>query len=73
MKQGNPCEITPLDFWAAKSPSTASRAQRAADKVERAKMEMERTATVRAMTACVVASCDRATFDQLLRPLYVAD
>jgi len=36
-------------------------------------MAMERTATVRAMTACVVASCDRATFDELLRPLYVAD
>ena len=35
-------------------------------------MQMERTATVTAMTACVVASCDRATFDELLRPLYVA-
>jgi CRP-like cAMP-binding protein len=36
-------------------------------------MRMERTATVSAMTVCVVASCDRATFDELLRPLYVAD
>lgn len=29
-----------------------------------------RTTAVGAMTACVVASCDRATFDELLRPLY---
>jgi len=36
-------------------------------------MRMERTATVTAMTQCVVASCDRATFDELLRPLYVSD
>ena len=36
-------------------------------------MRMERTATVSAMTVCVVASCDRATFDELLRPLYVSD
>ena len=36
-------------------------------------MRMERTATVTAMTPCVVASCDRATFDELLRPLYVSD
>jgi CRP/FNR family transcriptional regulator, cyclic AMP receptor protein len=36
-------------------------------------MQMERTATVTAMTACVVASCDRATFDELIRPLYVSD
>ena len=34
-------------------------------------MRMERTATVTAMTTCVVASCDRETFDELLRPLYV--
>jgi hypothetical protein len=25
------------------------------------------------MTACVVASCDRETFTELLRPLYVSD
>ena len=36
-------------------------------------MRMARTATVTAMTPCVAASCDRATFDELLRPLYVAD
>jgi CRP-like cAMP-binding protein len=36
-------------------------------------MRMERTATVTAMTQCVVASCDRETFDELLRPLFVAD
>jgi CRP/FNR family cyclic AMP-dependent transcriptional regulator len=36
-------------------------------------MRMERTATVVAMTTCVVASCDRETFDELLRPLYVDD
>jgi CRP-like cAMP-binding protein len=31
---------------------------------------VERTATVVAMTTCVVASCDRETFEALLRPLY---
>jgi CRP-like cAMP-binding protein len=36
-------------------------------------MRMERTATVTAMTQCVIASCDRETFDELLRPLYVSD
>lgn len=36
-------------------------------------MRMERTATITAMTDCVVASCDRATFDELLRPLYADD
>ena len=36
-------------------------------------MRMERTATVTAMTTCVVASCDRETFDELLRPLYADD
>ena len=36
-------------------------------------MRMERTATVTAMTQCVVASCDSETFDELLRPLYVSD
>ena len=36
-------------------------------------MGIERTATVTAMTTCVVASCDRATFDELLRPLYADD
>jgi CRP-like cAMP-binding protein len=32
-----------------------------------------RTATVTAMTPCVVASCDRACFDELLRPLFADD
>ena len=36
-------------------------------------MGIERTATVTAMTTCVVASCDRETFDELLRPLYADD
>ncbi len=36
-------------------------------------MGVERTATVTAMTACVVASCDRETFADLLRPLYADD
>ena len=33
-------------------------------------MHVPRTATVSAMTPAVVASCDRATFDELLRPLF---
>ena len=33
-------------------------------------LEMPRTATVSAITPAVVASCDRATFDELLRPLF---
>lgn len=36
-------------------------------------MHMPRTATVTAMTPCVVASCDGATFDELLRPLFADD
>ena len=36
-------------------------------------MEVPRTATVTAMTPCVVASCDRETFDELLRPLFADD
>ena len=36
-------------------------------------MAVERTATVTAMTPCVVASCDRTTFDELLRPLFADD
>ena len=36
-------------------------------------MAVPRTATVTAMTPCVVASCDRATFDELLRPLFADD
>ena len=33
-------------------------------------MGTARTATVTAMTTCAVASCDRETFDELLRPLF---
>jgi CRP-like cAMP-binding protein len=38
-----------------------------------AAMGVPRTATVSAMTPAVVASCDRATFDELLRPLFADD
>jgi ATP-binding cassette subfamily B protein len=33
-------------------------------------MGVPRTATVTAMTPCVVASCDRATFDAYVKPLF---
>jgi CRP-like cAMP-binding protein len=33
-------------------------------------MGVPRTATVTAMTPCTVASCDSATFDELIRPLF---
>jgi CRP-like cAMP-binding protein len=36
-------------------------------------MGVPRTATVTTMLTCVVASCDRATFDELLRPLFADD
>jgi CRP-like cAMP-binding protein len=36
-------------------------------------MSIPRTATVSAMTPAVVASCDRETFDELLRPLFADD
>jgi CRP-like cAMP-binding protein len=36
-------------------------------------MDMPRTATVTAITPAVVASCDRATFDEFLRPLFADD
>jgi CRP-like cAMP-binding protein len=36
-------------------------------------MQVPRTATVTAVTPAVVASCDQETFDELLRPLFVAD
>jgi CRP-like cAMP-binding protein len=36
-------------------------------------MDVPRTATVAAITPAVVASCDRATFDELLRPLFAED
>jgi CRP-like cAMP-binding protein len=34
---------------------------------------VERTATVTTMTACTVASCDRETFDELVRPAFADD
>jgi len=33
-------------------------------------MEIPRTASVRALTPSVVASCDRPTFDEFVRPLF---
>ena len=36
-------------------------------------MDIPRTATVSAITPAVVASCDRATFDEFLRPLFADD
>jgi CRP-like cAMP-binding protein len=36
-------------------------------------MGMPRTATVSAMTPAVVASCDRETFDEFLRPIFTDD
>ena len=36
-------------------------------------MDIPRTATVSAMTPAVVASCDKATFDELVRPLFADD
>jgi CRP-like cAMP-binding protein len=36
-------------------------------------MDVPRTATVTTMVPSVVASCDRATFDELLRPLFADD
>jgi CRP-like cAMP-binding protein len=36
-------------------------------------LQIPRTATVTAMTPCVVASCDTATFDELVRPLFADD
>jgi CRP-like cAMP-binding protein len=36
-------------------------------------MHVPRTATVTAMTPCIVAHCDEATFDELIRPLFADD
>jgi ATP-binding cassette subfamily B protein len=36
-------------------------------------MDVPRTATVTTLIPSVLASCDRATFDELLRPLYADD
>ena len=36
-------------------------------------MDVPRTATVKGMTPAVVASCDRDTFDEIVRPLFSWD
>ncbi len=36
-------------------------------------MDVPRTATITAMTPCVVASCDEAAFDELVRPMFAED
>jgi ATP-binding cassette, subfamily B, bacterial len=36
-------------------------------------MEIPRTASVRALTPVTVASCDRETFDDVIRPLFADD
>jgi len=36
-------------------------------------MQVPRTASVRALTPAVLASCDRATFDEFVRPLFADD
>jgi CRP-like cAMP-binding protein len=36
-------------------------------------MNVPRTATVTAITPAVVGSCDRATFDELIRPIFADD
>ena len=36
-------------------------------------MDVPRTASVRALTPATVASCDRATFDAYIRPLFADD
>lgn len=36
-------------------------------------MNMPRTASVSPMTPATVASCDQATFDEFIRPLFAAD
>jgi CRP-like cAMP-binding protein len=36
-------------------------------------MDMPRTASVRAVTPATVASCDKATFDEFVRPVFAED
>ncbi len=36
-------------------------------------MDVPRTASVRAITPATVASCDKATFDEFVRPLFAED
>jgi CRP-like cAMP-binding protein len=36
-------------------------------------MDVPRTASVRAVTPATVASCDRGTFDEYVRPVFAED
>jgi ATP-binding cassette subfamily B protein len=36
-------------------------------------MDMPRTASIRALTPATVASCDKETFDEFVRPLFADD
>jgi ATP-binding cassette subfamily B protein len=36
-------------------------------------MDIPRTASVRALTTSIVASCDKETFDEFVRPLFADD
>jgi ATP-binding cassette, subfamily B, bacterial len=36
-------------------------------------MDVPRTASVRALTPAIVASCDRATFDEFIKPLFAGN
>jgi ATP-binding cassette, subfamily B, bacterial len=36
-------------------------------------MDIPRTASIRALTPAVVASCDKAAFDEFVRPLFADD
>jgi len=38
-----------------------------------AAMRVPRTASVRALTPAVVASCERSAFDEFIRPLFAED
>ena len=66
--------IMSLDGYVAKQDNTIGRLFDWLQNGEVAPaMGVLRTATVSAMTPAVVASCDRATFDELLRPLFADD
>ncbi len=57
---------------AARGPRSTIRPGEAFGEVALA-MDIPRTATVTTIMPSVVASCDRATFDELIRPLYADD
>jgi CRP-like cAMP-binding protein len=52
--RGPRCVLRPGDYFGEVAPA----------------MGISRTATVRAMTPATVASCDRETFEELIRPLF---